>query len=88
MRPSDATSQGRQEGIGNAAGDMEPDRMNLRALAATPDLVERCYEALLEAICSAQMPADRKYTQEQLAAGSACRANRCCRRCRSCAARD
>jgi DNA-binding GntR family transcriptional regulator len=41
--------------------------MNLRALETTPDLVERCYEALLEAICSAQMPADRKYTQEQLA---------------------
>ena len=41
--------------------------MKLRALETTPDLVERCYEALLEAICSAQMPSDRKYTQEQLA---------------------
>jgi DNA-binding GntR family transcriptional regulator len=41
--------------------------MELRALETTPDLVERCYEALLEAICSARLPADRKYTQEQLA---------------------
>jgi DNA-binding GntR family transcriptional regulator len=41
--------------------------MKLRALQTTPDLVERCYEALLEAICSAQMQSDRKYTQEQLA---------------------
>lgn len=42
--------------------------VRLRALESTPDLVERCYESLLEAICSAQMPADRKYTQEQIAA--------------------
>ena len=42
--------------------------MELRALETSPDLVQRCYEALLEAICSARMPADRKYTQEQLAA--------------------
>ena len=41
--------------------------MELRALETTPDLVQRCYESLLEAICSAQLPADRKYTQEQLA---------------------
>jgi DNA-binding GntR family transcriptional regulator len=41
--------------------------MELRMLHASPDLVDRCYEALLEAICSAQLPADRKYTQEQLA---------------------
>ena len=45
-----------------------PESMQLRALETIPDLVERCYEALLEAICSAQMPTDRKYTQEQLAA--------------------
>lgn len=41
--------------------------MNLPTLASAPDLVERCYEALLEAICSARMPEDRKYTQEQIA---------------------
>ena len=49
------------------ADSNRPKGMNLRALETTPDLVERVYEALLEAICSAQMTADRKYTQEQLA---------------------
>lgn len=41
--------------------------MNLPTLASVPDLAERCYEALLEAICSARMPEGRKYTQEQIA---------------------
>lgn len=45
-----------------------PASTRLPSLAATPDLAQRCYEALLEAICSARLPPDRKYTQEQLAA--------------------
>lgn len=55
--------------IATSATATEDQRsVSLRALASTPDLVERCYESLLEAICLAQMPADRKYTQEQIAA--------------------
>ncbi|MGE0802375.1 MAG: GntR family transcriptional regulator [Lautropia sp.] len=42
--------------------------MSLRTLENTPDLSERCYEALLEAICSGEMTPDHKYTQEALAA--------------------
>lgn len=41
--------------------------MSLRTLSTTPDLSERCYEALLEAILSGDMPVSRKYTQEELA---------------------
>ena len=41
--------------------------MTLKKLEHSADLVERCYEALLEAICAAQMTPDRKYTQEELA---------------------
>ena len=41
--------------------------MKLTTLETTPDLTERCYEALLDAICAGEMPPERKYTQEALA---------------------
>jgi DNA-binding GntR family transcriptional regulator len=41
--------------------------MTLRALTTAPDLSDRCYEALLEAILSGDMTVSRKYTQEELA---------------------
>lgn len=41
--------------------------MALNPIETSPDLAERCYEALLDAICSGQMTPDEKYTQEALA---------------------
>lgn len=42
--------------------------MSFTVLQATPDLAQRCYEALIEAISNGEMVVDRKYTQEELAA--------------------
>ena len=42
--------------------------MALKILETTPDLVQRCYDALLAAIVDGEMVAGQKYTQEGLAA--------------------
>ena len=53
----------------------------MRAFLPEPDLSERIHDAVLEAICSGELKAGTRITQEELAQQfGVSRASRCCRR--------
>ena len=51
----------------------------MRTIQPEPDLSERIHDEVLEAICSGELKAGARITQEELANSSASAASRCCR---------